>query len=507
MNEHLDLGALTRTRESRTGALRPPRRWLRFAVPLALIAVFLMVFASSLEGVLRGARAVTLTRPVPVVGVAIAGAVAGSVAAQAAGWIEPDPFPVRVTALAEGVVAELLVQESDPVAAGDVLARLVDADARIALARAEAELAQAEAEERRMLADLQAARRAFESPTALIEAVEVGRAERVGKRAEAEHRAQAVLRGRAEVRIAQEELLVQRELGAAGAAGPRQVELAEARVEVAQAELAILEADAALATAEAQVADAKARRAERDFELRIEDSLRVEVSEAWCAQARAQVEAARAACDEARLRLERMELRAPITGVVLERLATLGTPLGAERDAVVTLYDPSALRVRVDVPQQDLGKLFVGQVARIESDARRGRPYRGEVLRVVRQADIQKVTLQAHVRVLDGDDLLRPEMLVQVRFLSRAAEAVPTEGTPSPLDSGLVAIPTRLLLPGDEVWIVDGASGRAARRALRVVERDGERALVSEGLDLSTKLVDSGRETLRVGDRLRAEGR
>ncbi len=504
MSDHLDLGALARTRGPRTGELRPPRRWLRFAVPLALLAVFLVVLATSLEGVWRGARAVTWVRPEPVVGAAFGGAAAGSVAAQAAGWIEPDPFPVRVTALAEGVVAELLVQESDAVAAGDVIARLVDADARLALARAEAELARAQAEERRMLADLDAARRAFEAPTALLEAVEVGRAERRGKQAEAEHRAQAVLRGRADVRIAEEEVLVQRELEAAGVAGPRQVEIAEARVEAAQAELAILQADAALAAAEAEVADAKARRAELDFELRIEDTLRVEASTARCAEARAQVDAARAALDEARLRLERMELRAPSAGVVLERLATLGTPLGAERDAVVTLYDPASLRVRVDVPQQDLAKLFVGQEARVESDARRGRPYRGEVLRIVRQADIQKVTLQAHVRVLDGDELLRPEMLVQVRFLAPAA----AEGErPDAAEGTRVAIPARLLLPGDQVWVVDGLSGRAALRGVSVAQRDGERALLSAGIDLSHKLIDSGREGLRVGDRLAVEER
>lgn len=504
MSEPLDLDALTRTRAPRPDALRPPRRWLRFAVPLVLLAVFAALLATSLEGILRGSRSVSVVRPEPVVGDGAGAAAAGSVLAQAAGWIEPDPYPVLVTALATGVVAEMLVQESDRVAAGDVLARLVDEDARLALARSEADLLQALAEERRVLADLGAARAAFAEPTALVEALEVGRAELAGKRAEAEHRAQAVLRGQALVTLAEEEVFVQRELAQAGAAGPRQAEIAAALLEQARAELAILAADAALAEADAQVAAAKAKRAERDFELRIEDSLRVNASEAFCAQAAAQVEELRVARDEAALRLQRMELRAPISGVVLERLATIGTPLGAEQGAALSLYDPAALRVRVDVPQQDLSKLFVGQEARIESDARRGRPYRGEVLRIVRQADIQKVTLQAHVRVSDGDELLRPQMLVQVRFLAPAASDAPAATS---LDRTHVSIPARLLLPGDEVWIVDGESGRAALRAVEVAQRSGEQALIAAGLDLSHKLIDRGREDLRVGDRLSLEER
>lgn len=504
---HVDLGTLARRRPPGGEDLRPPRRWLRFAVPLVLLAVFLVVLASSLEGLLRGARPVSLVRPEPVVGADAGQAAPGSVAAQAAGWVEPDPFPVLVTALADGVVAELLVQESEAVAEGQVLARLVDEDARLALARSEALLAKARADERRMQAELSAARAAFEAPTALLEAVAVGEADRAGRRAEALHRLEAVAKGRALLTLAQEELVVQRELAAAGAAGARQVEIAAARVEEARAELAILEADAALADADARVAEARRERALRDLELRIEDSLRVRLAEAGCESAAADVDEARALRDEAALRLARMEVRAPARGLVLERLATVGTSLMAGEGSVVSLYDPSSVRVRVDVPQQDLAKLFVGQEARIDNDARRGRSYRGQVLRVVRQADIQKVTLQAHVRVLDGDELLRPEMLVQVRFLVPEHEPGSAGGAAgeATLDATRVSIPARLLLPGDRVWVVDGLSGRAAQRELRVLSRAGERAVIGSGLDLSHKLIDRGREGLRVGDRLAVE--
>ena len=60
---------------------------------------------------------------------------------QAPGWLEADPFYVACTSLADGVVDEMLVLEGDYVEEGQVVARLVDDDASLALARAEADLA------------------------------------------------------------------------------------------------------------------------------------------------------------------------------------------------------------------------------------------------------------------------------------------------------------------------------------------------------------------------------
>src|SRR5262245_60181147 len=65
---------------------------------------------------------------------------AGTPLFQAAGWVEPRPTAVLVSALTEGTVAELLVVEGQSVEAGQPIARLNDADAKLALRRAESEL-------------------------------------------------------------------------------------------------------------------------------------------------------------------------------------------------------------------------------------------------------------------------------------------------------------------------------------------------------------------------------
>jgi len=66
----------------------------------------------------------------------------GPVAVQAPGWIEPAPYAVSVPALAEGVVSEVLVLEGERVEAGQVIARLIDDDARLLLRTADATVAE-----------------------------------------------------------------------------------------------------------------------------------------------------------------------------------------------------------------------------------------------------------------------------------------------------------------------------------------------------------------------------
>jgi hypothetical protein len=60
--------------------------------------------------------------------------------------------------------------------------------------------------------------------------------------------------------------------------------------------------------------------------------------------------------------------------------------------------------------------------------------------------------------------------------------------------------------PDDSVWVVDGSSGRAAQRSLRLGGREGGDVIVHEGLNVSDKVIDRGRGELSEGARIRVEG-
>src|SRR5687768_4070669 len=177
-----DLRTLSRGGESSgstsppaTSAVPPPRFNFktRVLLPGGILLALLLLIGYAARDTLLPARTVTV---VPVVLKDLAGATGTTFApaavasaatnsgVQAPGWVEADPFPTAVTALADGVVREMLALEGQPVKAGQVVARLVDDDAKLALARAEAELAEKQA-------TLDAAQRQWEHPVDATRAV------------------------------------------------------------------------------------------------------------------------------------------------------------------------------------------------------------------------------------------------------------------------------------------------------------------------------------------------
>jgi multidrug efflux pump subunit AcrA (membrane-fusion protein) len=160
------LGALSRA-DSVSGVASVPRpvfRWTtRVLLPVAILGAGAALLAYSARSVLTPAvdvHVVPVVAKAPVVeepgeegaGTAEPAAAApvrsggaGGVMVQAPGWIEPAPFAASIAALTEGVVSEVLVLEGERVEKGQVVARLIDADAKLRLQRSEAELAEAEA--------------------------------------------------------------------------------------------------------------------------------------------------------------------------------------------------------------------------------------------------------------------------------------------------------------------------------------------------------------------------
>ena len=140
----VDISALRMDEEARE---RPPRRPLgpRIAI-VALVLGALGLAATFLVPLLAPVRAV---RTVAVRALADAGLSRTSIS-EAAGWIEPDPYPVIVRPLVDGVLDELLVLEGHRVKKDEtVIARLESADLLAARDRAAARFVLREVEVRR----------------------------------------------------------------------------------------------------------------------------------------------------------------------------------------------------------------------------------------------------------------------------------------------------------------------------------------------------------------------
>ncbi|HEX3152874.1 MAG TPA: efflux RND transporter periplasmic adaptor subunit [Gemmataceae bacterium] len=505
-NTQADLSSLSVRRESTGVQLRLPRRWAsRVVLPLVLIGGFvaLVVWAAF--------DLIVPPLDIRVVAVQVRTGVVDESAAEelfkANGWIEPRPLPVDVPVQTEGMyrVSAVRVNPGDKVHAGQELVKLDDTSARLALETAQIRRARRKAATRSAEAD------ASKADVALKNAVvAIGLAKAEG---DADIRAQDALVVKAEAMLAGAEFTVkvEEDLRKSGALN--------SDVKVQQARLLRDAARAEVDSAKATLAKAQSAAAVR---IRLAESAKA-AAEADVASMKAKVEeavqeAADAAIEikKAQLEIDRTRITAPIDGVVMQHNIRVGTVLGGKgtlpehKDAVVTLYEPSKLQVRVEVPIGKFQFVRYGQPAIVEvEDVLPGRKLVGTVLYDTHLANIARNSVPVKVALPDNPpEQLRPEMIASVRFQAPAQKQAPKGEAVR-----RVVVPRRLLVAeGDavKVWIVEQARNRAELRTIELApgekERTGETAEVVGGLNPTDKLIATGLEQMRPGLRVRITG-
>lgn len=467
----------------------PPRRSrLAVVLPIAVLLATLSVAAWSAWPTFRPVPTVTVTQAVfdrapraadeggqadpdaPATPPAAGGA--RGVTVQAPGWLEANPFFVAATALADGIVETVDVLEGDTVTKDQPVAHLVAADSELRLAAAAAALQAAVANVAAAQADLAAAQTDWDEPVERERAVATMKASLAEAKAEL-----AQLPSRTEAASAifeqlQEEYDRVEQSVARGAASEIEAFTLRQRVASQRATVNSLLATQPILEARVERFAAELRAAERNLALRTEERRRLEAMKAAAASAEAALGRARVARDEAKLELDRMVVRAPIDGIVQRRFKVPGDKVMLGMDSphsshIVHLYDPTKLQVRVDVPLADAAHLFVGQRCEVIVEVLPDTTFAGEVTIVTHEADLQKNTLQAKVRVIDPSPLLRPEMLTRVKFLPRGSNAARPD---TPAAPGTTAAGIRLLVPEHAVLQHAGAP-----HVITVRDRKGDR--------------------------------
>ena len=489
------------TGNSTDPAVDPPkRRWLtRVLLPtlVLLLVCGLLVYAS--RDTLRPTRTVCVVRVVAKEGLRSdhKANMPATVSVQAPGWVEPDPYTIFITALTNGVIEKIHVLEGQPVASGQVVAEMVDADARLAVARFEAAF-------NRRHAILQAAQTDWENPIALERAVAVNQSFLAEAMAEL---------SQLDASIAQQKA----KLNGLKAAHDRLKKLlpnAAAELEVEQAQYR-LEAQAALLEVtrkQAPVMEAKVTRYQAEFKA-AEADLRLRVGQRNALDgAKAAVAEAQALLDDAKLHLERMKIVSPVSGIVMARLVAPGAKLMLDMDLahsshVLHVYDPKKLQVRVDVPLADAAKVAVEQRARVIVDVLPESEFSGVVTRFVHQADISKNTVEVKVAIDDPSPLLKPDMLARVKFLAFRSSR---DGKGTAVSALTLYAPRKAVHGEDDdahVWLVTPGESRLRRQPVTVgSKRDDGWVEVIDGLQPGDVLVDEPTGDLQEGQRVAVAG-
>ena len=476
----------------------------RYVLPLILIIGFLSLVAWASRDLMFPPKEVTV---VPVFSTTSEVRQEGTPLFNAAGWIEPRPTPIRVAALAPGVVEKLLVVEDQVVQSGEPVAELVKDDAKLTHDRTLADLELRKAELDEATATFTAAETRFTQPVHLEAAL--------GEADAALAKVETLLKNLPfEIRRAESEYdALKRDYdgkaSAKGVIAGIKIDIARSKSEAGKASVEELR-DRENSLKKEQAALAQRRDAlKTQLELLADETKDKDEAKAKIKAAEARVEQARVAVAEAKLQLDRMTIVAPVDGRVFRLIAHPGARIGSgmtqmtghDGSTVVTMYRPEMLQVRVDVRFEDIPKVSLKQPVEIDNPAL-STPLTGEVLFISSEADTQKNTLQVKVAIPDPPLVFKPEMLVDVTFLAPKQP----ERTSEPTQEMKLYVLQQLIHQGDGgsfVWLADQSDG-VARKTTIQTGAVGSNGLVevTSGLTVSSRIISGGSDGLEDGARI-----
>ena len=207
--------------------------------------------------------------------------------------------------------------------------------------------------------------------------------------------------------------------------------------------------------------------------------------------ARSGVASATAAEKIARKGLADTRIYAPVSGVIGKKQLVAGeTALPSQ--AVVNILDISTVKVKVAVPETEIGSINAGTSSSIKVDAIR-RSYRGGRIEKGVEADALTHTYDIRINVANGDFKLLPGMVANVSFdpgtQAIGRQLIPVTSVQKKSDGTLF------------VWTVDSKNA-AHRTKVTIGETHGNYVTVVDGLGKGQRIVTEGYQKLSEGTKV-----
>ena len=197
--------------------------------------------------------------------------------------------------------------------------------------------------------------------------------------------------------------------------------------------LAQAEAELEAAGARRSIARAQTERAKTLLESGTFNEVDYEQTVLEFANAKAEVVRSQVAVENARIALDDTEVRAPITGTIIEKNVEKGQVISSPTQDVgggtelLKMADLRSVQVRALVDETDIGKIIPDQSVVIEVAAYPNQPFEGRVLKIEPQAaDEESVTLFSVIITINNESgLLRPGMNAEVEIMIASRFDVP----------------------------------------------------------------------------------
>ena len=252
------------------------------------------------------------------------------------------------------------------------------------------------------------------------------------------------------------------------------------------AELDETQARNMLATAEAQMAqanDALARMKQLHEAGSLPDIKWIEIQ--------SQVSQAKSQVDMCRKNLADCRIYAPVSGVVGSKVFERGMT-AVTSEPVVTILDISSVKVRVAIPEREIGAITASTRSTVQVEAI-NRSYEGGRVDKGVTADALTHTYDIRINIPNRDGRLLPGMIANVTLHGQAAGA--TNATAA------ITLPIRAVQQkaGGEhfVWVV--RDGKAHRQTVSLGETSGNRIVIATGLNGGEQVITEGYQKVGEG--------
>jgi RND family efflux transporter MFP subunit len=202
--------------------------------------------------------------------------------------------------------------------------------------------------------------------------------------------------------------------------------------------------------------------------------------------ARTNVANAQAQLGLAQKNLQYAVIPAPIDGYVTERTADLGEYVSPQQK-VATLVRTNPLRIRIDIPEQAIPEVKVGQSVSITTSAWPDKNFAGRVARIAPNVTAQSRTFTVEAQIENNGNALKPGQFATVRILQERAEPA-------------VLVPARAVVNEagvNRVYVIK--NGHAEQRLVQTGQTDGDLIEIRNGVAADEQVATSNLEQLTDG--------
>ena len=223
-------------------------------------------------------------------------------------------------------------------------------------------------------------------------------------------------------------------------------------------------------------------------------------SQASLDAAESQVDGLKARLDISKQIVADMQIRAPFSGVVINKAAQPGEMIspvsaggGFTRTGIGTIVDMSSLEVEVDVNESYINRVQPGQPAITNLNAYPNWDISSEVIAIIPTADRNKATVKVRIGLLEKDARVLPDMGAKVSFLKDYIIEAPEklEGVMIPSSS--------LIKEGNLSYVFVIKNGLITKTKVTVGSLSTNFSRISNGIEVGDNVVTDPNNELQNG--------